>query len=116
MLSRTEDEICGHVPCTAYTVAMVVGMTDAMIFRSFCASVVSVRDGIVDWSTGTNLKIGRFQKLSCLPGAEGAEMLVAIFDRLGGFVQDIEDMTRYQNQGRQCDRKAVNDFVYGRRG
>jgi len=91
-------------------------MTDPMIFRSFCASVVSIRDRIVDWSAGTNLKIGGFQKLSCLPAAEGAEMLVAIFDRLGGFVKDVEDMPRYQDQGRQCDRKAVYDFVYGRRG
>jgi hypothetical protein len=71
-----------------------------------------MRDVIRDGSAGTNQKIASFQKLSCLSGVDVAEMLVPVDDRLAGFVKDVEDMPRLQDQGRQGVGQAVYDRVY----
>jgi hypothetical protein len=43
-----------------------------------------------------------------------AEMLMTIDDRLAGFVKNVEDMPRLQDQGRQGVGKAVYNRGYGR--
>ena len=63
--------------------------------------ILIIRDGVVLVDGGTNLEIGGFHKLSCLPGSDVGSMFVTVDDRLAGFVEDVENMSRFQDKGRQ---------------
>ena len=45
--------------------------------------------------------IGGIHKLSRRRGVDVAVMLVPVVNRLGGFIEDVDDMSRFQDQGRQ---------------
>ena len=45
--------------------------------------------------------IGGIHKLSRRRGVDIAVMLVPVVNRLGGFIEDVDDMSRFQDQGRQ---------------
>ena len=45
--------------------------------------------------------IGGIHKISCRRGVDVAVMLVPVVNRLGGFIEDVDDMSRFQDQGRQ---------------
>ena len=45
--------------------------------------------------------IGGIHKISRRRGVDVAVMLVPVVNRLGGFIEDVDDMSRFQDQGRQ---------------
>ena len=74
--------------------------------------ILIIRDGVVLVDGGTNLETGGFHKLSCLPGLDVGEMFVTVDDRLAGFVEDVENMSRFQDQGRQNLVQCVYESGY----
>ena len=45
--------------------------------------------------------IGGIYKLSRRRGVDVAVMFVPVVNRLGSFIEDVDDMSRFQDQGRQ---------------
>ena len=45
--------------------------------------------------------IGGIHKISRRRGVDVAVMLVPVVNRLGSFIEDVDDMSRFQDQGRQ---------------